>query len=393
MMKKTLRYLLMLCAGVFLCACSSDSFKIEGVLTDIGENNVQIIYVNEAGVQSTTAVPENGRFELVGVSPNSTVVYVYTQQKKLLTKVVMKNGDNLKMRGTVKHNYLIEMKGEDVNEDWNEFRRTHHLLYSENKQDELSDKIEEYVKENPDKLASLALLLYDYSRLDDKAKVYELLNSIPEELRLASLMRDYTDINAIKVEAGDSINTANALIFYNEKDYLEEFVPKNGKMSVMYFWKTYDKSHKGIVENLDSLFYNYMHTPKGRKQLQIADVVLDGDTAMWKRTLRTEDRDWEHYWAIGGHQHPTLKDLSVTRSPQFLVLDSVGKPLYNGDSIAVVERIIKERLVEMSDKKTVEEREKKRKAQEKKIEEDRKARQKLWDESKRKRERSKKLLK
>ena len=83
----------MLWACVAMCACSNDSFTIEGVLTDVGERTVRAVYVNEAGVQSVTVVPEGGRFKITGVSPNYTVVYVYNQQNAVITKVVMKNGD------------------------------------------------------------------------------------------------------------------------------------------------------------------------------------------------------------------------------------------------------------------------------------------------------------
>lgn len=380
----------MLWACVALCACSNDSFTIEGVLTDVGDRTVRAVYVNEGGVQSVTMVPENGRFKIVGVSPNYTVVHLYNQQNAVITKVVMKNGEDLKLKGTIRHNYLIEMKGEDVNEDWNAFRRENHVLYSENREDELNEKIEAYVKENPDKMASVALLINDYSLLDDSVKVHELLTGINEDVRHASLLKAYTDVNALmSVKAEDEKRKWISIKFYNQNDSIKELKADAGKMSVLYFWRTTDESHKDIVKELDSLYYNYMRTSKGKKQIQIADVVLDSDTAAWKRAIRNEDKDWQHFWAVGGHMNPTVSEMCVVKSPYFKVIDSMGQIAYSGDSISCVSALMKEKLEEMSDKETVKEREKKKKAQEKRREEMRKKRQKIFDESQKKRKKTK----
>lgn len=162
---------LLLCV---LISCNNDSFKIEGALSDAGKQTLKGLYVNEAGVQTVYAAVENSRFTFEGVSSNPTIFYIYNSQNKLLTKVMMKNGDGLKMRGTMSHNYLIEMKGSDENEDWNNFRRENHLLYQEGKVKELDKKIEEYIEANVTKTASLLLLLNDYSQLDDSKRVYDL---------------------------------------------------------------------------------------------------------------------------------------------------------------------------------------------------------------------------
>ena len=380
----------MLWACVAMCACSNDSFTIEGVLTDVGERTVRAVYVNEAGVQSVTVVPEGGRFKITGVSPNYTVVYVYNQQNAVITKVVMKNGDDLKLKGTIRHNYLIEMKGEDVNEEWNEFRRENHVLYAENREEELNEKIEDYVKANPDKMASVALLINDYSLLDDSKKVHELLEGINEEVRHASLLKAYSDVNGEMPENDeDEKRIWTSIKFYNQNDSIKELKPDAGKMSVLYFWRTTDESHKEIVEELDSLYYNYMRTSKGKKQIQIADVVLDSDTVAWKRVVRNEDKDWQHFWAVGGHMNPTVSEMGVVKSAYFKVIDSMGHVVYSGDSISSVSDLVKEKLEEMSDKETVKEREKKNKAQEKRREEMRKKRQKIFEESQQKKKKSK----
>lgn len=335
--------------SIVFASCSSDSFKIEGELPDVGNQALRAIYVNEAGVQSINSIVEEGKFTLEGISPNLTVLFLYDKNNNLITKVAVKNGDKLKIKGTVKHKYLIEMKGNNVTEDWNAFRKENHLLYSDEEETAVLDKkISEYIATNGDKTASLLLLLYDYSDLNDTESINNMLNQIKEEHRLANIMKAYAEMNA-EISKKQTRSKFNSFEFYNEKDSLVSFMPMQGKLSLMYFWGIDDKSRKDLIIEIDTLYTDY----KGKKQLQVADIMLDSDTTRWKRTLRREKKDWTHLWAVGGIMEKSVLDLEIKSTPVFLLLDSVGSQVYRGDSIEAVSKLIKNRLkkVESKDKK------------------------------------------
>lgn len=331
---------------VTFLSCSNDRFKIEGALSDAGKKTLRGVYVNEAGVQTQYATVEGNRFTFEGVSSMLTIFYIYTAQNKLLTKVVMKNGDGLKMRGTIKHNYLIEMKGSDENEDWNNFRRENHLLYQEEKTKELDKKIEEYIKINGDKMASLLLLLSDYSSLDSSKHVHDLLNKIDEKVRSASILKAYTEMNASLTLTKEDRKKYHSFMLYNENDSLESFIPLRSNMTVLCFWVNDDESRTSIIKELDTLYTDY----KKKNKLQIADIMLDSDTTRWKRTLRREKTDWKHYWAVGGIMNKSIKELMIKNTPEFIILDSIGQQLYRGDSISVVSRMVREHFKDIDPK-------------------------------------------
>ena len=205
------------------------------------------------------------------------------------------------------------------------------------------------------------MLLFDYNNLNDSDKAETLLNSIEEKARPASLMKAYVDVKSLKPKHKDNNRKWHSMQFYNENDSLESFMPIRSKMNVLYFSDKDDEQRKEIISELDSLFYNYLRNPKGKKQLQIADIMLDNDTSSWKRTLRSEKTDWEHFWAVGGIMHPTVNELLVTKTPYFIMLDSVGQTVYRGESIDSVSLTIKEQLVKMSEKEKAKELEKKKK--------------------------------
>lgn len=342
------KYVLLILICTFSIACNNDKFVLEGALSDAGTKNIRAIYVNEAGVQSSWIPVESGRFKLVGVSPDYTIVTLYNSQRELITRIAIKNGDNVKLRGTIKHKYLIEMKGNDASVEWNDFRRENHRLYEQAEENAgvLDDAIETYIKDNSDKISSLLLLLNDYSSLDDASKMHSLLNMIDEKARPASLMRAYTEMNS-ELSRKSKRKNYHSLLLYTPEDSLEAFIPLRAKLSVMYFWGINDNDRKKYVDSLEVLFNDY----KDKKQLQIADIMMDSDTARWKRTIEKEDKEWKHYWSVGGPMNKSIVDINIKKTPTFVVIDSVGEPLYKGDSIVKVMSAIRERLVKSESKK------------------------------------------
>lgn len=347
MLKKLFLFVSILLAYLLLTGCSNDKFEIEGALSDAGTKNIRVVYMNEAGVQSSWIPVEKGRFKLVGVSADYTVISIYNHQREFITRTAVKNGDNVKIRGTIKHNHLIEMKGNDVSKEWSEFRRENHRLYEEDdKIHALDKKIEKYIEENGDKITSLLLLLYDYSNINDIKKVHQLLGMIEEKSRPASIMQAYTEMNA-ELSKKSKRKTYHSMMFFNPKDSLESFVPLRSKVSVMCFWGINDDDRKENIDSLNNLYEDY----KGKKQLQIADIMMDSDTSRWKKALRREDTPWKHYWVVGGIMNKSIADLQIKKTPTFIVIDSIGESIYIGDSISKVTSSVRERLVKSNTNK------------------------------------------
>ncbi|MEE1337591.1 MAG: hypothetical protein UHD04_01425, partial [Muribaculaceae bacterium] len=221
-------------------------------------------------------------------------------------------------------------------------------------------------------------ILFDYNNLDNSTKAHELLNSLDEKAIPTSLIKAYSDIKALTKATKDDSRIYHSLQFYNQNDSLTSFMPLRGKISLLYFADK-DDDRKPIIATLDTLFYNYKNTPKGKTQLQIADIMLDNDTMSWKRTLRGEDTDWQHFWAVGGIMNPTVNEMLVTRTPYFIMLDSVGHTIYRGESIDSIMAIADARLIKMSEKEKAKARDKKEKEKEKK----RKEKQRILNEKNR----------
>ena len=77
--------------------------------------------------------------------------------------------------------------------------------------------------------------------------------------------------------------------------------------------------------------------------------------------------------------NPTVNEMLVTRTPYFIMLDSVGHTIYRGESIDSIMAIADARLIKMSEKEKAKASDKKEKEKEKK----RKEKQRILNEKNR----------
>ena len=116
--------------GIIATSCSK-SFKIEGNIQNLGNQNVLMVWATADGVKEVRTVANNNRFEFQGESPDPALVVIYDSQSKMMAHFVMENGDHTQLRGDLNDVYGIEIKGSDVNERWYKFIKDHRAEYDE----------------------------------------------------------------------------------------------------------------------------------------------------------------------------------------------------------------------------------------------------------------------
>ena len=77
------------------------------------------------------------------------------------------------------------------------------------------------------------------------------------------------------------------------------------------------------------------------KRLQVADVLVDGDTTVWRATFKADSTDWTHFWAPGGPNGRYMNTISTFTTPRYLLIDSLGIYNYRGESLAELTKVLK----------------------------------------------------
>ena len=340
---KSINKLMMAAASlivVLLCptACSSVHFSIEGIIADGGTQNVRIVYPTDDGFECEWVTMHDGQFAYQGASEELVPVWVCNQQKKLIAAVLVKNGDDVKIEGSLTAPYSTKVRGTDVNEQWSEFIVSHSDDFSNENHAATDAAIEEFIGANPSNVVSTLLLMYNYSDLTDKKKIDALLAKIEIEARPESVMRGFYAMQSMRADISEKERMAT-MTLWSDRDSMENVRPYGNTLSIYYFWNPDDRMR-----------YNDFHAIKDfdkeldSKRLQIVDVNLDSDTLRWKSILRNDSASWRRYWAVGGVVNNYVRNLSISSTPYYILSDSTGNILYHGDNFAAARKLIENKL-------------------------------------------------
>jgi hypothetical protein len=326
-MKKLLPIMtLLLIIVAMMASCSGKKFKIEGRFDDGGSQNIRIVYVGDSGVSAQWVPMVNGLFKFEGSSGDMTVVYIFDQMKRRIAHIAIENGDHVKLRGKMAEPYKIKMKGTGINERWSEFLNDNAKAFGDGNNYMTDIAIESYIRKNNDDVVSTLLLLNDYSTLANTKKIDKLLATIDKDAKPESLMRSYNAMLASQHATG--AGEVRSLSLFSSRDSIEVLNPSNSKVTLLYFWSNDDNMHKLDIEAIKTFANKY----KGTKDVQIADILMEGDSTMWKSKIKADGGAWLHYWAVGGPMNNSIQNLQINSTPCVIVANSQGRQLYHGNS-------------------------------------------------------------
>lgn len=309
-------------------SCKDEFFTIEGNFSDGGTQNIRALYVTDyETLQSEWITMTNGHFNLTGINYDWTVVYLINNKKDIIARAAVKNGDNITITGSMSDPRHITVEGNDANEEWNQFMVQNAALYSSTDRALLNHAIEKYVDANPGRISSTLLLLNDYANLPNTTNVDTLFKRISIDARPSGLVNNYFALSQ-QLDREKSRNNIPSLMLYSSQDTITTIITARYKATLMYFWNKKD-DRKNAIGQLKQLYGR--HEEKGR--LQIVDIMMSPDSTGWKKTLERDSTEWNHYWAPGGTLNRNLVNININSTPYYIVVTSMGKQLYRGNSI------------------------------------------------------------
>lgn len=312
-------YLYFLLLTIVLASCSSDSFKIEGNITNLDGNTVRVVFRGDSGVvDELVNLDKKGRFTIEGVSEQPTIVNLMNAKSEPLAVVVVANGDHLKLKGDATQAMSIKVKGNKLNEEWQLFRDEHAAFYTDPNPSRQDAAIEKYVREHPADMLSTVLLMADYSDYSDRAKVKKMLESINEEARPESLTQAF-------MYSGSKTPTLPRLMSLTLIKHGGNFeeIKLTDRIHLISLWANPQKDRNTLIGKLQNL----------DEAIRFIDVLAESDTLHWYQTIMNDPKGWQHYWAPGGPLEQGIQLLGITSMPWYAVTDSTGMVTYSGSSL------------------------------------------------------------
>ena len=187
--KFLIRVALFISAIITLTSCEAEDFTINGDLSELGTQNLRMVYITSDAIKSNWQPAVDHKFSFTGISKELTVVEIFNRQMEVLARAAVKNGDKIEVAGNMREPYSIEVTGTKINKDWSGFINKYADLLTKRNKPAFDIEVEKYVRANPDNLVSALLIAYNYANASNIEKTRELLDLLPENVKPEFIMQ------------------------------------------------------------------------------------------------------------------------------------------------------------------------------------------------------------
>jgi len=343
-----------------LAACSeSDSFSVEGKLSDGSTINMRAIYYDGDKLQNAIFPTDKGKFSFRAPVSKGTVVELLTNDYRLLGRFYAAPGDELSVTVNPKSPYRISVSGNDVAVRWSNFLNENAKVFDSKNPADINALVEKYVKAHPDDLVSTLLVITSYDAAVNPKGAEKLLAAIKSEARPEYLVSGFT-LSLARVGSEASKQRVVPFSFIDAADSLAYFNPARQKRALLIF--TNDVT--GRPDSIRDAMHRLASRNSDPHSLRVLDFSLDYDTISWHRQLRedslivrvkntgspyerpplprTSDGDiLVHGWAAGSVAATAVERLGIPSLPFFIVVDSTGTQLYRGSEISPALKLVR----------------------------------------------------
>lgn len=334
----------------FSCRKNSDDFVVKGKLSNISDTCFYVaMEKGDKPVIDTIEINKNGEFSFRGQVDTLTVMSMYFNKNENYTYILVDKGWNIEMKGDVLYTDLIEVRGGDVNDDLTSFKiknkdllasrtkilytgldsinekdaRSEHIGEFKNINFELSNIAAEYIKSNPDKIASVILINIFFRNelsVDRLDECVELLRGKAETFPLTFRMKEYSQ----KVKLSRVNTHAPNFTLKNSADKEVKLTDFRGKYVLLSFVST---TCKACDLERPNAIKAYNELKKEKANIEFVTVVINteiepiskavSDSVKW--VILPDNGSWsaKTFDQYNIHEIP----YNILISPQGVILD------------------------------------------------------------------------
>lgn len=279
--------------AVVAAACGDDTqFRVTGEVQGLGTRTINMFYVADGAVHQEGQPAIDGKFDLHGVSGEYTIVELFTAQRALIARMIVKNGQTINCKLDLDNPYVIELKGNKPVEQWSEWIRQNAGVIEIGDSRQVNNLVADYVINHRDDILSSALMLTTYYAPDNESQADSLFALIAPTARPDKLVDDYRLLLSYNNSAHLNAKM-RPFSLYSYGDSTEHYAPGKASYTLFYF-ANQEHRRDTIVRAIDAIYDNY-----SRRRLKVLDVSCATDTLSWKRE-RPDSLKWTRVWTPGG---------------------------------------------------------------------------------------------
>lgn len=324
--------------SVLISGCVKNQFTVEFSLDPQASQTYKTLYYasdsKKGWIVEGVLQVEQGKGKMVLPTRNPTIVYVFTGSNIPATFFYAERGDKVTISGKGVNPLDWDFSGNKINEGLSKWRKDNRglldniMMPSGNKTfEKLNSAVAKYVAANPDNPVSTILLLEYYDRRGDEEGFRKCWAKLKGDAAKGK-WREVVSRNDMIDEPGkqelpkeiilNTVGTGCDTIKIGGVPVLLNF----SKSSISNYRETAKKIRELSVESDDS------------SSRIIANILLEPDSILrWQNARNDSLVNVVEGWAPLGLSDSQVKVLGISRLPQTLVIDSLGKVVYRGDDL------------------------------------------------------------
>lgn len=338
MLRNVYLFIVFAMMSAVMSSCGSDTFKVEGRIDGDGRQNLRAVYFADGAVRMIPAMSVDGKFGFEGRASEPSMVELYTSDRNLLGRFVVKNGETVKCEFVRDDPYKLKIEGNDLSERWAQFLRDNATVLREGDAAKVNMLVAEMVEREPSSRLSSLLFATLYDAAADPAGAQALFDKLDQSLRSAPELDGYAERLAV---VGDEAKLApiKEMRLFSVGDTMKTYRLTGYKAVLIGFSAFDDRRGRIITKGLKKL----ANGAKNDDRL-ILDVSVDADTAKWREAIEKDSATWIQAWAPGAVAAATVAPLAIDRLPFFVVTDSAGNQLYRGAHLEEASAVMTKQL-------------------------------------------------
>lgn len=345
--KASLKSVIALCvvltlAAASLCGCARHYFELRFQLDKSVVGAYRIAYINsdpKHNLAFDAICPlDEGAFHGKYPLSKPAVVYISPIAQGRTVPFFVKPGDKITITGNSTEPMEWTVTGNKVNEKLTAWRLENAAVLEHGSAESVNNLVAAYVRKNPDEQAALIILCTFFDRYADDALFRKLWTSLDSKLREPETLAIFGRADLAETVTGKLPPLPKSFKARYLDDSLVTVNLKDARKTL--FWvRSSNADHSSSVDSIRKIFRN-----ADAKRLRLVTVSFDNDSSSMIRAFRYDSIPAEvPLWAPDAETGALAAQLSVDRTPYFLLADSLGRVLYRGDNATELLPLLKKK--------------------------------------------------
>ena len=344
-----------LVAAMIMTACSSNSFKVKGVVEDIDDGDTLLVVSDISELPLDTLIVKDGKFEWKGESDSTIICNIISKQENASVvffrepgtiNILLSSSGKSEISGTKANDALQELNDKNLeyqqkidalmnniytNDSITEEQQANLYYQYESLLNEMSQAVKDLTIKNLDNEMGYVLLVQlAYEKAFSKDELADIISKLPSNYLNRKDIKDIQSmIDAVfSTEVGDKISDFCMRTPAGEEVSILNLIKEN-KVTVLDFWASWCQPCRKEMPFMKQILDKYKENGFG-----IVGISVDDNSEEWISCVEELELTWPQISDLAGNRSTVAKSFNISTIPFTAVVNQDGTIIAKGLKIS-----------------------------------------------------------